>query len=242
MSFGATADAYAGLRPGYPADVVDWMLDAASGPVARVADVGAGTGAFTRTLAARGLEVTAYEPDPDMLDRLRAALPQVEAAQAPAERLPAADAAFDAVVVAQAWHWMDAAAASTELARVVRPGGALGIVWNLRDLTPGWARELGALIGGEDSTQRSAREDGSDWLGVAAPWGALERHEVPHAVTMTADQVVGLVATFSYVRLRLDADAVMAEVRRIVTEHPDVRGRASFPMPYVTVAYRCIRG
>ena len=64
---------------------------------------------------------------------LRVALPDVEALAGTAEAIPLPDASADAVLVAQAFHWFDAGAACTEIARVLRPGGVLGLVWNLRD-------------------------------------------------------------------------------------------------------------
>ena len=85
LSFGSTAASYADLRPSYPPEAVRWILEGATRPVVDVADVGAGTGAFTRLLVDLGLRVTAYEPDPGMLDELAVRVPDVPRVTAPAE-------------------------------------------------------------------------------------------------------------------------------------------------------------
>ena len=241
LSFGDHAAAYADHRPGYPVDAVQWVLDAATRDVVEVADVGAGTGALTRTLVDLGLTVSAYEPDPGMLAELQGRVPDAAAEVAPAERLPRADATLDAVLVGQAWHWFDHAAASDELARVVRPGGVLGLVWNLRDVSLPWTRALADLIGGEDTMQSPARDPEAQYVQLGAGWGPVQRIEIPHEVEQDADSLVALVATYSYVRLRPDADEVYAAIRELVRTSPDLAGRDRFPLPYVTTTYRARR-
>jgi SAM-dependent methyltransferase len=241
LSFGAHAASYADHRPGYPTAAIQWVLDAATRPVVDVADVGAGTGALTRTLVQLGLEVSAYEPDPGMLDELRSRVPEATAELAPAESLPRPDASLDAVLVGQAWHWFDHAAASDELARVIRPGGSLGLVWNLRDVSLPWTRALADLIGGEDTMQSPARDPEAQYVRLGAGWGPVERVEITHEVEQDADSLVALVSTYSYVRLRPDAEQVYADIRELVRTSPDLRGRTTFPLPYVTTVYRAAR-
>lgn len=241
LSFGATAAAYGDHRPGYPVEAVRWVLDAADRSVSDVADLGAGTGLLTRTLVDLGLTVSAYEPDAAMAAELRTRLPGVPVAEAAAESLPVADASLDAVVVGQAWHWFDHAAASDEIARVVRPDGVLGLLWNLRDVSLPWTRALADLIGGEDSMQAPARDASAQYVTLGPRWGPVERHEVRHEVEHDADSLVALVATFSYVRLRPDADEVYAAIRELVRTSPDLAGRERFPLPYVTACYRSVR-
>ena len=89
-----------------------------SGPGIRVIDVGAGTGKFTRQLALSGVEILAVEPSPSMRTAFARKVPDVELVDGSAEHIPAADASVDAVFVAQAFHWFDADAALTEIARV----------------------------------------------------------------------------------------------------------------------------
>lgn len=128
-SFGEQAGLYERARPDYPDAAVTWLVGAAR----RVADVGAGTGKLTRVLRRLGREVVAVEPDAAMRAELVAAVPGVEVLAGTGEALPLPDTSVDAVTFGQAWHWVDPAAGSIEAARVLRPGGVLGLVWNARD-------------------------------------------------------------------------------------------------------------
>ena len=126
-SFGASGPEYHRLRPSYPDAAIDWMLP---GSPSRVLDLGAGTGKLTESLVARGHDVVAVEPDPGMLRVLREHLPHVETLAGTAEALELPDSWVDAVVVGQAWHWMDPDRAGAEIGRVLRPGGSLAMAWN----------------------------------------------------------------------------------------------------------------
>lgn len=134
-AFLSTGAEYHRLRPGYPDDVVDWMLP---GSPRQMLDLGAGTGRLTDFLVARGLDVVAVDPSESMLAVLWGRHPGVVCRVGTAEATGLPDASVDAVVFAQAWHWMDAAAASAEAARVLRPGGTLAMVWNQRWNPDGW--------------------------------------------------------------------------------------------------------
>lgn len=127
-TFGEVAEDYHRWRPSYPSAAVDWLAPA---PPARVGELGAGTGKLTELLLARGLQVDAVEPDGRMLAVLGAHNPAARLHHADSTRIPIEDAALDAVLVADAWHWFDPEPTVTELRRVLRPGGWLGIVWNV---------------------------------------------------------------------------------------------------------------
>ena len=141
-SFGTFAEEYALWRPTYPDTAVDWLLPPSLDAGAHVADVGAGTGQLTGLLLARGLRVSAVEPDCDMLAVLTHLHPGAEPHLAAAESLPFADHSLDAVLVGTAWHWFPVEAAVAEVRRVLRPGGRLGLVWNLVRPVADWEHEL----------------------------------------------------------------------------------------------------
>ncbi len=139
-SFGAAAATYERARPSYPDEAIGWLLPPGA---RRVLDLGAGTGKLTRGLVGRGLGVVAVEPSAGMRDQLARVLPGVTVLAGTAEEIPLADHAVDAVLVAQAWHWVDPARAVPEAARVLAPGGRLGLLWNIRDERADWVAELG---------------------------------------------------------------------------------------------------
>jgi SAM-dependent methyltransferase len=130
MSFGDQALTYDRLRPGYPDQAVTFALDGVPGP--RLLDLGAGTGALTRRLldAGLGYDVVAVEPDARMRAVLADTTEGAAVLDGNAERVPLPDAAVDAVLVAQAFHWFTRPAADREIARVLRPGGLLAILTN----------------------------------------------------------------------------------------------------------------
>ncbi|HEY4915702.1 MAG TPA: class I SAM-dependent methyltransferase, partial [Solirubrobacteraceae bacterium] len=116
-----------------------------------VLDLGAGTGKFTRALVSRGLDVVAVEPLDEMREILQQQLPDVRALAGTAENIPLDDDSVDAVTVAQAWHWVDERRALPEVARVLRPGGELCLIWNRRDHSVAWMRRLSDVMGSSDA-------------------------------------------------------------------------------------------
>jgi SAM-dependent methyltransferase len=133
QAFGGAADVYERVRPGYPREAIDWFAEVLD--LGTVVDLAAGTGKLTVPLLAVAGRVIAVEPSEGMLAILRRVAPDAEAIAGTAESIPLPDASADAVVVAQAFHWFSNDAALAEIHRVLRPGGALGLVWNRRVLT-----------------------------------------------------------------------------------------------------------
>lgn len=238
--FAAAADAYERARPGYPAEVVAWMAEHLGvGPGRVLVDLAAGTGKLTRSLVATGARVIAVEPVAEMRALLTAVLPDVEALDGTAEALPLADGAAHAVTVAQAFHWFATAEALHEVARVLVPGGGLGLVWNHRRLDDPLQAAVEAIIAphrGEAPHHESGR-----WRGAfeeAGPFGPLEELHVPsdrHG-TSAAD-LVDRVASTSFIATLPDEERseVLGRVRALVPAD------ASVTFAYVTDAYVCHR-
>jgi SAM-dependent methyltransferase len=145
-AFAEVADAYERGRPEYPVEAVRWLVGDA--PV-DVVDVGAGTGKLTRALVGLGHRLTAVEPLDEMRARLEIAVPEARALAGSAEAIPLPEASADVVTSAQAFHWFDHSRALPEIARVLRPGGRLALVWNSRDDRDPWMARLSAIIGNE---------------------------------------------------------------------------------------------
>ncbi len=234
-SFGAGAAAYAEHRPDYPADGIRWGLAAATGEVRHVADLAAGTGKLTAGLLALGLEVTAVEPDPGMLAQLSAAFPTVRALAGTAERIPLPDASVDAVAVGQAFHWFDREAALAEIARVLRPGGALAALWNGEDHDVAWVAGLG-----EVARSSASRSWSTEWPAFdGAFFGAGEKATFRHTHRRTADSLTATIGTHSHTLVVGDEEraAVLGRIRDYLRSRPET-ATGEFDVPLVTSVVR----
>jgi SAM-dependent methyltransferase len=129
-------------RAPYSDDATGDAGDAGGDRPATIVELAAGTGKLTSALVADGHQVIAIEPAAPMLARLGRQVPYAIPVQGVAEKIPLAESCADAVVVAQAFHWFDTDVALAEIARVLRPGGTLGLVWNYRDESVPWVRQL----------------------------------------------------------------------------------------------------
>lgn len=180
---------YDAVRPSYPRAAVDFMVP----PTARDAvDIGAGTGIFTAMLLARGLDVRAVEPSDDMLEVLRTRLPEVLAINGTGESTGFNDASADVITYAQAWHWVDPKQASSEAARILRPGGKLSLVWNQLDVSVSWVHRLARIMHAGDVH----RPDFAPPLGQE--FFAPEPGQWTWTQQLTGEQIVELAKSRSY--------------------------------------------
>lgn len=236
-SFDAVADVYGAVRPGYPQQLSDWLVPA---DARQVVDVGAGTGKFTATLVRPDRTVVAVDPSGAMLAQLRRTLPGVDARIGAAEAIGVPDGWAAAVTVAQAWHWVDVPAACVEIARVLRPGGHLGLIWNYRDERVGWVRELGVAMHADGDHYTGSNETPQ----VVAPFGPPEIREHPWRQRLTRESLLDLVRSRSYFAVMdpQDRETALADVMAVLDTHPELAGRQSFELPYVTIAFRYTNG
>lgn len=229
---------YEAARPSYPPDAVAWFVERLRlAPGRRVADVAAGTGKLTRLLVPTGAELLAVEPVPGMRATFHGLLPDVAIVAGTAEALPFAAASFDAITVAQAWHWFDHERASAEAARVLRSGGRLGLVWNARDRTEPWVDEVWSIM--DRVEKRAPWRDHENWRDSARKvpmpgFGELHEAEFRHVQEITPAGVVQRVASVSHVAVlsEPEREAVLGEVRAVLATHPAVRGRETVEIPY----------
>ena len=217
-------------RPGFPDRAITFLDERLSlGPGRTLLELGAGTGKLTRLLIPSGGRIIAVEPLAAMREALSRNLPDVQILDAVAEDLPLEDGSVDAAVAAQAFHWFDAERALVELARVLEPAAPIALVWNVRDESVPWIRELTELIEpyrGDTPSHRSLR-----WK------AAFDASDLFHAPELTA---------FPYVH-DTTREGIVARVRSIsfiATLAPDERERVAaaigriVPMDEVAFAYR----
>ena len=217
-SFELVADVYERARPEYPAEAVAWIvqeLDLRAGRA--VLDLGAGTGKLTRALVPTGAQVIVVEPGEQMLAELRRVLPDVEVRLGGAEAIPLADDSVDAVTVGQAFHWFRHDEAVPELHRVLRPGGAVALVWNSRDQERPLQRELSELIKLFVPEGRPPVGESAKALARSDLFGAVERRAFPFAQQLDADGVADRIASVSFVAAapperRADLDRRLREI------------------------------
>ncbi len=242
--FGGDMSVYERGRPSYPADAVAWLVSGLGiAPDKDVLDLGAGTGKLTRLLTPTGARLTAVDPSKAMREEFVKAVPGVPILEGSAAELPVSDASFDVVTVAQAFHWFDVQRATSEIARVLRPHGKLGLIWNERDTSIPWVRDLNAIFGWDHRERQGVPFTVEvDWRDVFAEQAhprlrRLERYVTTYQQTLDADTLVLRVLSTSYLASAPQAEQarVEAAVRELVHDFP-----LEFELPYVTMAYHSV--
>ena len=227
-SFGAAVGAYELGRPGYAAAHITWLLDGVRG---RVLDLAAGSGKLTRVVTDLGFDAVAVDPDEQMLSRVEA--PSIVGT---AEAIPLPDGSVSAVTVGQAWHWFDPDAAGAEIARVLTPGGRLGLVWNIRDVRHPFVATLAEVMG---PSPAEAMMD-ADAVQPVPGFADFERRRFESVRMITPEALEALVTSRSHWLVASPATraAVLSDVRQLVATHPHSAGRRLFEFALVTACYR----
>jgi len=255
-SFGAVASTYERFRPGPPAAAIAWMLpDSAR----TVVDLGAGTGAMTKDLLGKADRVIAIEPDDRMRRILASNLPEVFAHRGTGESMPLESSSVDVVLASSSWHWMDADRALQETARVLVPGGTLGVVWAGPDPEGPFVSQAQAMLSqiSSDQGNPSTRSDSDPDLGrevmdtenrvetiLRIPDDSLfaqpEHKSLTWDVALTADELIGLLGTFSWIITMPDDRRahVISEARRVLRDGLGIAGDVTVDVQYRADAWR----
>jgi SAM-dependent methyltransferase len=231
QGFSSTAALYDRMRPSYPIEAVRAAARALGvGVTSTVLDLAAGTGKLTAVLDEVAGRVIAVDPPPPMLDVLRRRLPGVRALDGEAAEIPLPDASVDAIFVGEALHWFDLQRAAPEMARVLRPGGGLGLIWNHLRLDEDADPRVHAVRDLLTPYRVAAGEFPSSGVAVWGPrlvesgrFATGRRLDVAaHEQPLRADDFVALASTWSWVaNLEPEAQAtVLMLAREIVGGRP----------------------
>lgn len=241
-AFADAAEEYERGRPGYPPAAIEALAgELELGPAATVVDLAAGTGKLTRELARRFERVVAIEPLAEMREQLVRSVPEAEALEGTAERMPLADESADAVFVAQAFHWFDGDRALREIARVLRRRGGLALIWNT---TPWERRETPWFALVDDLLERSRADLSTLHRNASGRWReafAEQQHFAPlteatfdNTHTVAKQDLIDALASRSYVAvLEPDERAEVLEGVAALLERDDAPvegGRLVVPM------------
>lgn len=234
-------------RPGYPTDALDLLarkcgIDEHSA----VVDIGAGTGKFTRLLFSLTPHVIAVEPVAAMRAAYAAAFEGETVLDGTAEHLPLPDGSADVATVAQAFHWFDAEPALDGIARILRPGGWLALIWNTRDDRSPWTSQIGALmdrLAGDAPRFRSADHRWRDAIDAHPAFGPMEAAAFDNPVPVDLDTMLARVSSTSYVSALPDDQrtAVLAEVAELLERGPIAEFGPTFVESYRTELFWCRR-
>ncbi|MDP1793679.1 MAG: class I SAM-dependent methyltransferase [Acidimicrobiales bacterium] len=232
-------------RPEYPPDAVAYLLQrlgvARSGTDKTVIDLAAGTGKFSRALLAAGVTPTAVEPVEHMRATLKANTPGITALDGTAESMPLADAASDAVVVAQAFHWFDGPRALQVIHRVLKPMGGLGLVWNGQDRTIDWVEAIWAEVDARrDDTPSAWSYAWKDAFTPDAGFSPLLTTTFRHDHQTDRDGLVARVVSISFVARgpQSERDVLEAHIHKVCD---DAGLPERFALPYNCFVHWCRR-
>ncbi|WP_419795035.1 class I SAM-dependent methyltransferase [Pseudomonas palleroniana] len=245
QGFSTQAATYVQGRPDYPRQLIGWLGEALGvEPQSTVIDLGAGTGKFTRLLSTLTPALIAVEPIAAMAAQLVRSLPDVRLVEGTAESIPLGDATADAVVCAQAFHWFATQAALAQIHRVLKPGGRLGLVWNVRDESVDWVAAISAIITPYEGD--TPRFHTGRWREAFTGkyFSAPELTCFPYQHVGSPQEVVmDRFLSVSFIAALPDAEKakVRAQLQALIDTHPALQGRDSVAFPYQTQAYVCHR-
>jgi SAM-dependent methyltransferase len=241
VGFQRAAERYERGRPEAPLAAIDALVRSlAVSHRSTVLELGAGTGKLSRLLAPRVGRYVALEPVPAMRERFRRTLPDIPLVAGLAEMLPLHGSTLDAVVAAQAFHWFDIPRAMAEMHRVLRPGGTVGLLWNVRDESVDWVHQATEILDRYDD--RGPRYSRGVWRADwdrAPGFAPLEKQTFPFVQRLDRAAALDRFTSVSFIASLDDRRYGEAEaaLRSLLGTHPQTVGRAEIELPYRCEVY-----
>lgn len=234
-----------GGKPGYAPEIDMWLRDTLGlDPASAVAELGAGGGNFTAHIRRLCPQSIAVEPDKGKRAAFSRNQPTARVVAGSAEQMPIATEALDCLLVAQAFHWFANKTALAEISRVLKPDGTLALIWNIRDESVAWVRQLSRLI--EPLAEDVPRFHMQKWQQTLQEAGfqGVSKHRFCHTHKGPAHEVV-LERILSVRFVARQPKPLREKLRRdlmtLIEKTPELSDRASCHFPYVTMAYRFSR-
>jgi SAM-dependent methyltransferase len=243
--FQKAPEVYESGRPDFPPEAIRYLakhlsIDSAS----HVLELGAGTGKLTRLLVPLGCHITAVEPVEGMRRKFASLLPEVFLMAGTAESLPLEAETVDVVLVATAFHWFDYAKALVEIHRVLKPGGWLGLLWNVRDESAPWVAQLAKII--EPYEGDTPRYKTFQWKKVfdeTVLFTPLQKTEFPFIQMGNIQTVLDRTRSVSFVAALkpIEQEKVLDAVRQMLEIDYGVKPQAVLDIPYRTDLFWCVK-
>lgn len=241
--FSLGAELYQQVRPSYPQEIAFWLQDRLKiDETSTVVDLGSGTGKFLPYLNQTQANVIAVEPVAAMLQQLQQAHPQVESVQAFSHQLPFSSVSIDAVICAQSFHWFANIETLTEIHRVLKPAGQLGLVWNQRDTNVNWVKALADEIAPlEGDTPRYHSEQWKKVFEQQTLFKLIELNTFRLLHHGTVEQVVSnrlLSTSFIAAMPEIEQQRLKVKFEQIVFDFTGLTAQDQIDFPYTTYAYQ----
>jgi ubiquinone/menaquinone biosynthesis C-methylase UbiE len=202
--FSDRVESYVRYRPSYPREAIDLIIDEFKvGTDTVVADIGSGTGIFSRLLAGHVSTIYCVEPNPKMREAAESGLndiPSFRSVDGSAESTNLHSHSVDLITVAQAFHWFDRNKARIEFRRILKPGGKVLIIWNTRVMSSEFAIRFDSLLKeyGKDYKEIDHRNITAEVLSTFFADGIVNRRTIPHVQRLDHDGLMGRLRSVSY--------------------------------------------